>query len=243
MAAAGRPWTPIGSRLTCARDCRRAGAASAGMLQRRHLFFRVAVGRSLSASREAQQFGRGRLFRPSSGVLRNIVLVALTVVLSAEAAAQRVPPCAQTGFEKITALQGTWDVEWSNRISPGHFEQTVAHSQIEATIPQCVLVERFSGTVRGRPFWATGLITVSPGSIQRVWVDSEHGEPLLFHGQWAVDTLTFEWERNLGERKIRLRHLYIDVGNSSFHTLTYLATSVGAPWELVSEARYHRAKR
>jgi len=173
--------------------------------------------------------------------LRNARLVALTLAVSAPAAAQGTPPCVQTAFGRLEALEGVWEVEWDNRISPGHFEQTVAQAQIEMTIPYCVLLERFSGTVRGSPFWATGLLTVGSGGVQRVWVDSEHGDPLVFHGQWTRDTLTFLWERDLGNRKIRLRHLYLEIGTHSFRTATYLASSVDAAWELVSEARYRRA--
>jgi hypothetical protein len=87
---------------------------------------------------------------------------------------------AAPAFERVAALEGLWEVAWKTRIAPGQFERATARSQIEMVIPRCVLLERFTATVGGRPFWATALLTVSASDIvRRVWVDSEHGEPLL----------------------------------------------------------------
>lgn len=132
-------------------------------------------------------------------------------------------------------------MDWKNRVAPGRFELTAARSQIEVVIPRCVLLERFTATVQGDPFWAVVLLTAAgPDSTRRVWLDSGHGEPLLFEGGWAADTLRLEWVRDLVDRQLRLRHLYFAVTPDSFRTATYLSPSTAAGWQLVAEAVYRR---
>jgi hypothetical protein len=132
-------------------------------------------------------------------------------------------------------------VEWTNRVGPGQFERTTGRSLVETAIPHCTLLERFTATVRGHPFWATILLTVAASdTVRRVWIDSEHGEPLLFAGRWDGDTLRLEWARDLEDRQLRLLHLYFAITPDSFRTVTYLSPSASTAWELVAEATYHR---
>jgi hypothetical protein len=174
---------------------------------------------------------------------RGLLILILALASASGTSAQDDPPCAGPGFERIQSFEGSWEVEWSNRIAPGQFERTTARSQIEPVIPGCALLERFTATVQGSPFWATVLLAATaPDSAQRVWLDSGHGEPLLFQGSWVADTLRFEWARDLGDRRMRLQHLTFAVTPDSFRTATYLSPSEADGWQPVAEAVYRRAR-
>jgi hypothetical protein len=170
-----------------------------------------------------------------------LIVAICALVIARDGEAQGQPPCASPAFEKIRKLEGTWTVSWTNRVAPGQFEHPSATSRIQAGVPGCALVERFQSTVRGRSFWATALLSLSKtDSAHRVWLDSEHGEPLLFDGVWLGDTLRLEWHKNIGDRVMRLRHSYFAITPDSFHTATYLSPSAAAGWQLVAEAAYRR---
>lgn len=174
---------------------------------------------------------------------RALFIATLGMLPAGGAPSAQEPPCAGPSFARISSLEGTWLVNWTNRVSPGQFEHTTARSHIEVVIPQCALLERFTGTVQGHSFWATALLTATqPDTTHRVWLDSSHGEPLTFEGRWVADTLAFEWGRNLGDRQLRLRHLYFAITPDAFRTATYLSPSAAAGWQLVGEADYQREK-
>jgi hypothetical protein len=171
------------------------------------------------------------------------LLVGAVALFPAAAASAQDPPCARPAFARLSALEGTWRVSWTNRVSPTQFEHTTARSQIAAVIPHCALLERFTATVQGSPFWATALLTApAPDTAHRVWLDSSHGEPVLFEGRWLADTLAFEWARDLGDRRVRLRHLYFAIAPDFFRTVTYLSPSAAAGWQVVAEAAYRRER-
>jgi hypothetical protein len=54
------------------------------------------------------------------------------------------------------------------------------------------------------------------------------------------DTLIFAWQRDLGERLLRVQHKYFVIEEESFYAERYLSHSESSPWELVERAHYRR---
>lgn len=144
------------------------------------------------------------------------------------------PPCAGPGFARLRSLEGSWRVRWTYRLEPGKYEHTIAHAQIEPVIPKCMLEERFTGTLQGEPFRALALFDTA----QSVWVDSNHGQILLFRGGWVADTLAVEWSRDTAGPPLRLRRLLFAVAPDSFQTRNLLLRSSAEGWQVVQEAVY-----
>lgn len=59
----------------------------------------------------------------------------------------------------------------------------------------------------------------------------------------AADTLIFTWKRDLGERILRTRHLYVTRTPDVFEGTFYLARSEASPWAHVEHAVYRRTER
>jgi hypothetical protein len=175
-------------------------------------------------------------------VTRRVHLVAAAACLLLPAAANgQNAPCARPAFERVAGMEGRWRVDWSTRVAQGRMERTVAAAEITAVIPQCALLERLIGRVENRPFWAAVLLTAQD-TARRVWIDSNHGEPVVFEGEWDADTLAFHWTRRIEDRELRLRHLYFAITSDSFRTATWLSPSPSQGWQLVGEASYRRER-
>lgn len=141
----------------------------------------------------------------------------------------------------LTALEGTWDVAWAYRTAPGVFAESQAEAQITQDVLGCVLVEHFEGTLNDHPFHALTMISAPRmGHYERVRIDSEHGGFTQSAGQMQADSLVFTWQRDLGTRLLRTRHVYSDLSPSAFSVTFYMSPRADAPWQVVQRARYVR---
>jgi hypothetical protein len=71
-------------------------------------------------------------------------------------------------------------------------------------------------------------------------MDSGHGQFLTFKGVQDGETVRFEWEKNLGERILMLKHEYQKIQTNSFETTTRLSTDSGKTWNIVRKSIYQR---
>ncbi|HEY9422708.1 MAG TPA: hypothetical protein VIW92_14940 [Thermoanaerobaculia bacterium] len=101
-------------------------------------------------------------------------------------------------------------------------------------------MEHFVGERRRRPFTALSLLSFGGEKLQRVWIDSEHGQFIHFEGARQGDTVRFEWQRALDNRHLMLKHDVRAVQVDSFLTETHLSPDGGKTWDLVSRAKYTR---
>lgn len=156
--------------------------------------------------------------------------------------AQISSDCPQKDFSKFSHLVGTWKVEWKNRIAPpSEYETTTATSKIEKNEVGCVLTENFSGFVKGKPFNVLILLNFeSSESMERIWLDSEHGQFLILKGVSDKELTRFQWEKDMGERKLILKNEYRDLQKDSFTSETFLSTDSGKTWNMVQHAKYSR---
>jgi Protein of unknown function (DUF1579) len=158
--------------------------------------------------------------------------------------AQQLPSsaaCARAEFQLFLPLVGNWKAKWRNRIAPGKYEETTATARFARDAIGCLLVEHFFGTVKGHQFTAVIMLNFGNSEeLQRIWLDSEHGQFLQFTGVRDGDTVRFEWQRVTDTGRLMLRHEYRDIKADSFVTGTYLSTDGGKTWDLVQQASYRR---
>ena len=125
------------------------------------------------------------------------LLAAASCLLPPAAANGQSPPCARPAFERVARMEGRWRVDWSTPAAQGRMRRTVAAAEITAVIPQCALLERFTGTVEDSPFRSAVVLTVQD-TVRRGWIDSNHGEPVVpspSQGRQLVGEASYRRER------------------------------------------------
>jgi len=175
---------------------------------------------------------------------RLAALLALSLFLlpaaKAQAPANAAPACQRPELQTLLPTVGEWNVQWTDRIAPGKYAEVKATARVERDPMGCVLVEHFAGERDGRPFTALSLLSFGGEKLERVWIDSEHGQFIHFEGAKEGDGVRFEWQRDLGARRLMLKHDVRAVQADSFVTETQLSSDSGKTWDLVSRAKYTR---
>lgn len=178
--------------------------------------------------------------RCAQGAVLSLLLSFSCLIVPAQQP-QSAVTCARPEFQLFLPLVGHWKVKWKNRIAPGKYEDTTGTARLDRDPIGCLLVEHFFGTVNGRQF--TALIMLNFGNsegLQRISLDSEHGQFLQFTGVRNGDPVRFEWQRVNDTRRLVLRHEYREIKADSFNTGTYLSTDGGKTWDMVQQANYQR---
>lgn len=144
-----------------------------------------------------------------------IIICSLALALSAcpMVSAQEAPgpPCIPINDGDLGPLIGSWSVEWHYRTAPGKFAISEATAEIILDLDGCVLAEHFSGILREIPFTAVTMISqTAKGQYDRIRIDSEHGKFTHSSGKAAEDSVIFTWERDLGTRVLRTRHIFTE---------------------------------
>ena len=156
---------------------------------------------------------------------------------------QTASQCARSEFRLFAPLVGKWDVEWTNRVAPGKYAKTKATSNIERDPIGCMLTEHFFGEVNGQPFTTVVLLNFGNAEkLERILIDSGHGQFLSFEGTSVDNAIRFEWQRDLGTRRLMVRHDYRDIQADSFATEWFLSPDSGKTWEVVEQAKYRRRR-
>jgi hypothetical protein len=176
------------------------------------------------------------------------VLTLAFFLLPSAAGAQAPPPpppaaapaCPRPELQAFLPLLGSWNVQWTDRIAPGKYAEVKASARIEKDAIPCVLVEHFAGERNGRPFTALSLLSFGGEKLERVWIDSEHGQFIHFDGAATAEGAHYEWQRDLGNRRLMLKHEVRALQAGSFLTETHLSPDGGKTWDLVSRAKYSR---
>ena len=151
------------------------------------------------------------------------------------------PVCPRPALARLAVLAGRWSVDWAY-LADGQL-RTVEHATatIDITVGGCAVRERLEGQLRGRQLAVNTLVAApTDNTLQRVYIDSDHGTFLVFDGLSAGDTIRFLWRRDLGTRQQLVRHEYSALNQESFATETYMSPNDGVDWILVQRARYRR---
>ena len=176
--------------------------------------------------------------------MRSIGLVALIGLLAAVVKAQQpqnTSPCVRSESQLFLPLVGKWKVQWTVRVEPGKYAQTAATAVIERDSVGCTLVEHFFGERNGRRFTAMALLNFGNAEeLQRVWLDSGHGQFLHFTGARDGNVIRFQWQRDLGNRILMVKYEYRAIRPDSFDTELHLSGDGGKTWEVVERASYQR---
>lgn len=178
--------------------------------------------------------GRGPLIGLALGLL---------IATAPPAAHAQALPCPGPALARLAQTVGRWRVTW--RWGWGVDDDSTmvqrASATIELVADKCGLLERVTGTLRGRPLAIADMVTApSTDTLQRAYVDSEHGALLLMTGQAHGDTVRFLWSKDLGNRHLLVRHEYFDITPTGFETRTWTSPNGGTDWVVVQSASYRR---
>jgi hypothetical protein len=154
-----------------------------------------------------------------------------------------VDPCARKEASLLLPLVGAWSVTWTNRTEPGKYETVQATSQFARDQVGCILTERFTGRARELPYQALSVINFGHAeALERIALDSLHGQFLFFTGSAYDRGVRFEWVSPKNNGRLRLRHEYRSLQPDTFQTQTDLSTDGGATWVKVNAADYRRSE-
>jgi len=171
----------------------------------------------------------------STGFLGVLILLFPSPVTS------QAGPCPRAALARLAELAGRWSVEWSYLLEGQLRTVDKAAATIDLAAGGCAVSERLEGELRGRPLAIHTLIAApSDTTLQRVYIDSEHGTLLEFAGTITGDTIRFVWLRDLGTRRQVVRHEYTAITRASFATETCMSPNGGTDWIVVQRARYRR---
>ena len=150
-------------------------------------------------------------------------------------------PCPRAALARLAELAGRWSVEWSYLLDGQLRTVDKAAATIDLAAGGCAVSERLEGELLGRPL-AVHTLIAAPGdtTLQRVYIDSEHGTLLEFAGTITGDTIRFVWRRDPGTRRQVVRHEYTAITPTSFATETDMSPNGGTDWIVVQRARYRR---
>lgn len=172
-------------------------------------------------------------------IKQSLILIVFISILSNLAGAQDNSLCIRPEVKMFLPLIGIWKVNWTSRVEPGKYETVPGTSRIERELAGCALVEHFSSD--NKKFSDLSPITFgNKDELQRVYMDSGHGRFLTFKGVQEREIVRFEWEKNLGERILMLKHESQKIQPNSFDTTTWLSTDSGKTWNIVRKSSYER---
>jgi hypothetical protein len=141
------------------------------------------------------------------------------------------------------SLVGDWKVSLDWRVDGVLMPVADARATIASASGGCSVVEQLRGVLRETPIAVTTLIAAPDREgLQLAYVDSEHGDLLLFDGRESGNTVQFRWSRDLGERRVVVRREYGEITTRSFVMQAFMSPDGGTNWTLVQRALYDRTR-
>ncbi|MGH1363536.1 MAG: DUF1579 family protein [Calditrichia bacterium] len=177
--------------------------------------------------------------------IKKITSIALTVVLKfilllpISASAQQ--PCSQPNTNFLKQLEGDWLVASQDRIAPGDYEKNTGVSTIRVLFANCGIEEDYTGTLKGAELqFKTLHVWKDSVTVSKLWLDSNHANPMLLEGTFKSDSLNVMWQRELKTRTLSVKHLIKDVTKTGFVSESYMRPRAGAAWQLTHRRVYTR---
>lgn len=182
---------------------------------------------------------RGRL--NSGRTTRCVVALTAWLVLASTLGSAQAPSCPRPVLARLSSLAGTWTVDWRYKLGDEMLVVDRATATIEIGTAGCSVRESLDGTLHGKHLSITKLIAApTADSLQLAYVDSDHGGVLLFGGRVHGDTIRLEWSRDLGTRRLLVRHEFTALSRTTFSTKTVMSPNSGQDWIVVQRAEYRR---
>lgn len=173
------------------------------------------------------------------------LITVLLIAAASGANAQDAAPCRQPVLTQLDFLEGDWTVAARTRLAanPVSWEENTATAHFETLSRGCVLMERFLGTRRGRPFELLRILTGRPqgDGLQLSLTDSEHG-PLFGFESTKDEPLLFAARITTANGPVMLRQRFAEVTGDRFVLTSERSADDGAHWDLTGRAEYRRVK-
>jgi hypothetical protein len=178
----------------------------------------------------------------SQGALTLFAAVSVAALLLVSSVAEgQAPVCPRPALARLAALAGRWSVDWSYLVDGQLRTVEQATATIDVAAGGCAVRERLEGQLGGRQLAVNTVVAATnDDTLQRVYIDSDHGTLLMFEGSSSGDAIRFLWRRDLGTRQQLVRHEYLALSGASFATETQMSPNDGVEWILVQRARYRR---
>ncbi|MEL6821063.1 MAG: DUF1579 family protein [Calditrichota bacterium] len=169
------------------------------------------------------------LFKKSNRSVFPIILsliLLLPMVLSAQL------PCSQPE-SMLSQLVGNWQVTSTDRISPGEYQENTGKSSIRSLFDECGVEENYRGMLKGEALeFKTLHVWKDSVTVSKLWLDSNHANPMLLEGKSGKDSLVVMWQRQLKTRLLSVKHVLRDITKSRFVSESYMRPREGAGWQL-----------
>jgi len=163
------------------------------------------------------------------------ILLLLPIFVSAQ------QPCSQPNTNFLKQLEGEWLVASQDRIALGEYEKNTGMSIIRILFENCGIEEDYKGTLKEAELqYKTLHVWKDSVTVSKIWLDSNHANPMLLQGHFDRDSLVVTWQRELKTRTLSVKHVLKDVTESSFVSESYMRPRAGAAWQLTHRREYIR---
>lgn len=175
--------------------------------------------------------------------MKKLIFLASAILLVSQSimAQDSAYPCQKEGSPFLANLTGTWQVKAKDRTSPGNYETNEGQSTIAFQINGCTIRELYEGKYKNADY-AVDISYILTDSLQvsKVWVDSNHANPMVLSGQISDNQLYVEWYRNPEKKRMQVRHFLTAAGSGQLNFRSELSTDYGETWQMTHEWEYTR---
>lgn len=173
------------------------------------------------------------------------LVVVILIAAAGHAIAQDTAPCRQPVLAHLAFLPGEWSVATRTRLgaNPVVWEDTTATARFENLSRDCVVMERFRGSRRGKPFELLRILTARAQGegLQLSLTVSEHG-PLFGFESTSDEPLVFVARITTANGPVSLRQRISEVTRDRFVMTSERSGDGGTTWDLTGRGEYRRAQ-
>jgi len=149
-------------------------------------------------------------------------------------------PCSQSG-SILSRLIGDWQVTSTDRVSPGEYQENSGMSSIRSLFDECGVEENYRGMLKGETLeFKTLHVWKDSVTVSKIWLDSNHANPMLLEGNNGEDSLVVIWHKQLKTRMLSVKHVLRDIAESSFVSESFMRPRNDAKWQLTHRRIYSR---
>ncbi|MFV1883877.1 MAG: hypothetical protein ACMZ7B_05290 [Balneola sp.] len=177
-------------------------------------------------------------------ILAKILAAIISMLLSMGVGSiqELVAYCDTETSNYLGSLEGTWQVETRDRITPGEYEQNKGVSRITGVLKGCGIQESYSGTFRAKEYEREVLFVTNDSSHVKVMaIDSEHGSFSSYKGLVKNEILTVIWYRDEKVKRLQSKYVLTKQSENDFEFSSFLSTDYGETWALTHERKYRRS--
>ena len=173
----------------------------------------------------------------------SLLLGIIFLITSNSIAQEKIYTCENSAYAHLKKIIGTWNVNTTDRISPGNYETNEGTSKVSDLIIGCGIKESFRGTYKNKEYAREIMIAGKDSiGIQMSILDSEHNSFSILDGEIKDDKIEVYWFRNKEVKRLQSKYVLKVESDEKFEFSSFLSTDHGENWALTHKRIYTRVE-